>query len=110
MSASHLFPADWLDDAAELEKARREELAETVLYVSERRYKRQSAVDADLFAYGLGTLGGTGVLYPDGFYRVVIPGGKRPDVLERHLTRIAPGLEFFPVFPGLDDNDSEANE
>lgn len=98
---------DWLADAAELEKTRRDELTGTVLFVTDRRYKRQSAVDADLFVYNLGTLGGTGVMYPDGFYRIVIPGGRKPNVLQRHLRRIAPHLEFLAVLPGQDDNEAK---
>lgn len=106
MSTTDLFPIDWLDDAAELAKARRSELSEMTLFVSERRYKRESAVEADCFAYGLSTFNATPVLYPDGFYRCVIPGGKKPEVLQRHLKRIAPGLEFFRVYPGLNlEND-----
>ena len=68
-------------------------------FQSHRRYVRTSGVRGDIAVYGLYTFHARGVIFKDGYYRLIIPAGRKPEVLDKHLQQIAPGLDFI-YMPG----------
>lgn len=86
-------PKGWIKDAEAIAKER----AEAILLVSERRYLRAGQAHAEASALGLYQFGAQIRRAPGNELRfhVVIEGGRKPEVLLRHLSRIAPGYQFF---------------
>lgn len=71
-------------------------------FQSHKRYVRTSAIEADIAVYGLFTFHARGVMFKDGYYRLIVPAGRKPEVLDKHLQQIAPGLIFFKMVGNLD--------
>ena len=71
-------------------------------FQSHRRYRRVSGLNADINVYGLFTFHARGLMFKDGFYRLIIPAGRKPEVLDSHLRQIAPGLDFYLLLLNVD--------
>ena len=87
---------DWLDGQEEGRAPDSSKLGfEYGYFQSHRRYVRISAVQGDIAVYGLATFHARGLEFKDGYLRLIIPAGRKPEVLQKHLLQIAPGLDFF---------------
>ena len=96
---------DWLDTEAESGRAPDSKKLgfELGYFVSDRRYRRESGLKADISVYGLWVFNARGVMYKDGYYRLVVPAGRKPYVLDKHLQHIAPGFDFYLMVNNTDE-------
>lgn len=99
------FDTDWLDTEALSDRAPNpKELGfELGYFVSDKRYRRESGLKADIAVYGLFTFKARGLIYKDGYYRLVVPAGRKPLVLKKHLEALAPGLDFYLMMNNTDE-------
>ena len=87
---------DWLDDQDDNRKPDLNKLGfEYGYFQSHKRYVRTSGVRSDIAVYGLHTFHARGLEFKDGYLRLIIPAGRKPDTLANHLQQIAPGLDFI---------------
>jgi hypothetical protein len=91
LDPSTKVPAAWIRDAKSLENER----GNALYFVSVKQYTREVHAHNDCANLGFYPLGAELRLVGEGRdFRIVIPVGRKPHVLARHLSRIAPVFFF----------------